>query len=175
MKQKLPKKDPILSLQEFENSIEDKAHLENLRQVLANSSQKDFRPLVYTSLDGDDYKYVDFIRKFVYAKGGIPVNPIETLNYYLSTLAHQGSKKEIIKDCFKLMLSCDELWVFTKPAKEGDISLCSLAEGILAEIYVWLSKKSALKIKFYDWADVEIPKYLPQSNWSLTAKERMSI
>ncbi len=172
IKQKLLENMVFESLEDFENAISDKNHLENLKQVLKETDTKSFRPLVYTSLDGDDYKYVDFIRKFVYEKGGIPVNPIETLNYYLSTIAHKGSKKEIIRDCFKLMLSCDEIWVFTKPGNKCT-SMELLAEGILAELYVWLSTKSAASVAFYNWADVGVPKYLPQSDWSLTRKEKV--
>ena len=128
------------------------------------------RPLVYTSLDGDDYKYVDFVRKFVFDQGAVPVHPIETLNYYLSTMAHYGVKREIIKDCYALMLACQELWVFTKE-RPTTRQTANLAEGILAECNLWLSAKPEVPVRIYTWPEVGIPKYLPGSNWALTAKE----
>lgn len=157
---------------------------ENKRKDLESSTKEvregKLRPLVYTSMDGDDMKYVDFIRVFTYQQGYVPVNPIATLGYYTSTLGHKGSKREIIKDCYSLMLSCDELWVFGKkrPAlgkivklEQELIPVDDLPEGVLAELLVWLDRKQNAPVRFFTWKDVGIPKYVNSKAWALTSHE----
>lgn len=162
-----------LSKIQINNALE-KTKLEELSGTVKDSNPKLLRPMVYTSMDGDDMKYVDFIRVFCYQNGVVPANPIATLGYYTSTIGHKGSKKEIIKDCYTLMLACNELWIFTK--HEFDLSTANnLPEGVLAEILVWLEHKPHAPIKCFTWKDVGIPKYVNSKQWALTSHEAKTV
>lgn len=156
-----------LKKEQFIKNIEPK----KLADLLESAKDaKNLRPMVYTSMDGDDMKYVDFIRVFCYQNGAVPANPMATLGYYTSTIGHKGSKKEIIKDCYKLMLSCDELWIFSKfgfDLEKAD----TLSEGIVAEVLVWLMFKPLAPIKSFTWKDIGIPKYVNAKAWALTGAE----
>ena len=129
-------------------------------------NHKGLRKTVYISSGGKYYKYVDFILAFVYKLGFVPVHPILNLNYYISTIAHNYSKAEIVKDCFSLIDGCDELWVFDE-ALPGSKKLSDFPEGVLMEIYYWLSKKPNKPIRFFSWQDVGAPKYLLNDKWTL--------
>ncbi|KUK84043.1 MAG: Ppx/GppA phosphatase [Microgenomates bacterium 39_6] len=157
------------------SKLSDKKFLDLLKKSqkreiiqLVQSSKSNLRKNVYLSSDGNFYKYVDFMRSHAYKHNAVPIHPIATLDYYLSAAHHDGSKKEILKDCFSLLRGCDELWVFTE--KEVDFENNfedQLSEGVLAEIYFWLTNKGNAPLRFFTWQDLNIPKYNKQESWSI--------
>jgi len=77
--------------------------------------------------------------------GYIPVNPEAALGYYVSTTTHGGSKIQVMNDCIKIELLCDEMWIFNPVGGH-------IPEGVLAEMMVWLKHhKGEIKvIPFFD-------------------------
>lgn len=147
--------------------------------VISDSKTKKLRSTVYLSSGGKFSKYLDFLRLFAYQAGYVPIHPIGTLGYYVSSVAHNHNKLEVMKDCFSLMLGCDEFWVFDEklPSLEARQSsdkkpLSQFPEGVLAEIYFWLTVKPNSPIRFFTWADVGIPKYDPKVNWALVPSDK---
>ena len=58
----------------------------------------------------------------------------------------------------------------------GDLlPIARFPEGVLAEIHFWLLNKPQAPLRFFRWADVKIPKYLPEVNWSLVVDEDKKI
>ena len=140
-----------------------------------NSNRNDLRKTVYISSGGKYYKYVDFILAFVYKMGYVPVHPILNLNYYISTIAHDYDKGEIVKDCFSLIDGCDELWVIDEATPNfgdekhilGSKPITSFPEGVLMEIYYWLTTRPNQPIRFFTWQDIGAPKYMLHDKWTL--------
>jgi|GEM_PF-3482776 len=138
-------------------------------------NKDDLRKTVYISSGGKYYKYVDFILAFVYKMGYVPVHPILNLNYYVSTIAHNYDKGEIVRDCFSLIDGCNELWVideavpdFGENPKHGlNKQLSTFPEGVLMEIYYWLKTRPNDPIRFFTWQDIGAPKYMLHDKWSL--------
>lgn len=150
-----------------------------LNKIVNTSRPEKLRKTVYLSSGGKYYKYVDYLLKFVYDSGYVPIHPILTLNYYISSISHNNDKEEIVKDCFSLMENCTELWVFDdrKPSFGLDTEdaskkhITKYPEGVLAEIAWWKRYKSNNPIRFFTWKDIGIPKYLPESTWQLIPEE----
>lgn len=99
---------------------------------------------VYTSFDGDDMIYIDFMREFVIKNNYIPLNPTHALGYYLSTIEHKNSKILAMQDCCAVELLADEFWIFTHT---DDLKLDLLPEGVLVEILTWLKSKDNYKFR----------------------------
>lgn len=167
-----------LKLKEFVSAL--KSHQrKGLAPAISTSNIKKLRPTVYLSSGGKFSKYLDFLRFFTYKAGFVPIHPIGSLGYYVSSMAHDHNKLEVTKDCFSLMLDCNELWVFDEklPTFETKHSpdkkhISEFPEGVLAEIYFWLTTKPNSPIRFFTWADANIPKYIPDTNWALIAPSK---
>lgn len=147
----------------------------NLTPLVSASPPTKLRQTVYLSSGGKYFKYVDFLRLFTYKLGYVPVHPIVTLGYYPSSISHNFNKKEVIKDCFSLIMSCDELWVFEdklpsfnpNSISEDQKFISKFPEGVLAEIYFWLLNKPNSPLRFLTLEDAHVPKYDPSVKWSL--------
>ncbi len=141
---------------------------------IPHDPEKDLRKTVYLSSGGKFYKYINFMRAFAYALDYVPIHPIGTLDYYVSSISHANKKDEIIKDCFSLLMGCDELWVFEEnvpllgdKGREKSEHISEFPEGVLAEIYFWLTQKPNQPLRFITWEDIGIPKYMEESDWHI--------
>lgn len=152
----------------------------SLTSFVSDSSPNKLRKTVYLSSGGKFFKYADFLRAFAIKSGYVPIHPVVTLDYYLSSILHNHNKAEVMKDCFSLLMTCDELWVFEEklPAlKDDSVSsgkkpLSYFPEGVLAEIFFWLTNKTNSPIRFFTWKDVGIAKYIPEASWSLVPDQK---
>jgi hypothetical protein len=168
---KVTEKEILTSLEK------DKAQA--LNKLINSSKNSTLRKSVYLSSGGKYFKYADFLINFSYRLGYVPIHPISTLNYYISTVAHDNHKDEIIRDCFALMEGCDELWVFEEKLPSFKLNennpnkkhISTFPEGVLGEILWWLRYKKNSPIRFFTWADVEIPKYIQTEEWQLVPEE----
>jgi hypothetical protein len=165
--EKVVEKDVLVSL--------TKEKAKALNDIINTSNVSTLRKPVYLSSGGKYSKYVDFLLKFTYDLGNVPIHPILTLNYYISTISHQNKKDEIVRDCFSLINQCEELWVFEEKlpyfksmeASSDRKNIAEFPEGVLAEILWWLRYKKGAPIRFFTWRDVGIPKYLYEEKWQL--------
>ncbi len=169
--EKIAEKDVLVSL--------TKEKAKALNDIINSSNVSTLRKPVYLSSGGKYSKYADFLLKFTYDLGNVPIHPILTLNYYVSTISHQNKKEEIVRDCFSLINQCEELWVFEEKLpcfKAGEGSgdtkrISEFPEGVLAEILWWLRYKRGAPIRFFTWKDVGIPKYLHEEKWQLIPEQ----
>jgi exopolyphosphatase/guanosine-5'-triphosphate,3'-diphosphate pyrophosphatase len=172
---KVTEKELLISL--------EKEKAEALNKIVNSSKISTLRKSVYLSSAGKYFKYADFLLTFAYKLGYVPIHPISTLNYYISTIAHDNHKDEVIRDCFTLMKGCDELWVFEEKLPsfkphDNDSNrkqISTFAEGVLGEILWWLRHKKNSPIRFFTWKDVGIPKYVLNGDWQLTPKDDKEI
>lgn len=162
-----------LNLKQFLNSLNENQK-KGISPLITASSPNTLRKTVYLSSGGKFLKYADFLRSFAIKSGYVPIHPVETLNYYLSSTLHNHNKSEVMRDCFSLMTKCDELWVFDErpPSfqddnREGLKPISRFPEGVLAEIYFWLTNKPNSPLRFFTWRDVGIAKYVPEASWVL--------
>lgn len=102
--------------------------------------------LIYTAYDGDLSPYSQSFRAFVQQKGQISVNPTICLNYYLSTIARNNSKRAGMLDCLALKLLCDEMWIFVKELSD----LANLPEGVLLELLSFKNKCEKIQVFLLD-------------------------
>ncbi|MEA2020369.1 MAG: hypothetical protein U9M98_01490 [Patescibacteria group bacterium] len=149
----------------------DKGQRKKLNKI-SHNPDRDLRKTVYLSSGGRFYKYINFMREFAYSLNYVPIHPIGTLDYYLSSVSHKNKKEEVVKDCFSLLEGCDELWVFGEErplfdGKETSAHISNFPEGVLAEIYFWLAHKPDQPLRFVTWGDIGIPKYVDESNWHI--------
>ena len=119
------------------------------------------KKLVYCAHSGETIKYSEYIFKFVWDKGFLPLDPFLAIPYYMGTwICAKGNKKKCIEDTIDLMLHCDELWVFGENRsdflKKG---------GVRKEVEEWKKHKKANGVKYFTWEEVGVPKYVPQSQW----------
>ncbi len=158
----------VLTLKKFLKSLKP-YKAKALSPLIKYSHPDKLRKTVYISSSGKFYKYADFLKMFVYNLGYVPVHPVDTLGYYISTVAHKNSKTEILRDCFSLLKDVDELWVFDEkiPSAENFDALSEFSEGMLSEIYWWLDNKPNSPIKFFSYKEVGIAKYRGDPAWSL--------
>ena len=115
-------------------------------QSLFHEKPVKLRPLVYTSFDGDQMRYMHWMCYVALALGYVPINPEAALGSYLLNTSHQGSKIEIMRDCISLELCCDEFWHFDVTEK-----IHSLPEGVLAELIAWQEAKAGQSVRFFPW------------------------
>lgn len=162
-----------LSFKQFLNSLNENQK-KGISPLVITSRPNTLRKTVYLSSGGKFLKYADFLRSFAIKSGYVPIHPVETLNYYLSSTLHNNSKSEVMRDCFSLMIKCDELWVFDEksPSFQDDNDkglkpISRFPEGVLAEIYFWLTNKSNSPLRFFTWREVGIAKYIPEASWML--------
>lgn len=106
------------------------------------------KPLVYTSFDGDNMHYLDWMCYVAHKLGCVPVNPEAALGYYLSTTSHNGKKIEVMRDCVALELACTELWIFDSSLS---IQNSSLSEGVIAEFVLWHQIRPHLPVRFFPY------------------------
>jgi len=119
------------------------------------------KKLIYCAHSGETIKYSEYIFKFVYDKGYLPLDPFLAIPYYMGTLVcAKGDKKQCISDTIDLMLHCDEMWVFGED--ENDFFIKG---GVKNEINVWKKEKGENTIKYFTWREVNVPKYVPNSKW----------
>jgi hypothetical protein len=119
------------------------------------------KKLVYCAHSGETMKYSEYIFKFVYDMGFIPLDPFLAFPYYMATwVCVKGDKKKCIEDTVDLMMHCDELWVFGE--NENDFLEKG---GVRKEVSEWEKMKGKNKTKYFTWKEVGIPKYVPESNW----------
>lgn len=117
--------------------------------------------LVYCAHSGETMKYSEYIFKFVYDKGYLPLDPFLAIPYYMGTwICARGDKKQCIEDTVALMLHCDELWIFGE--NEEDFSQKG---GVKKEVEDWKKLKGKDTIKYFTWREVGVPKYVPDSKW----------
>lgn len=161
-----------LDLNRLLSSISKKQN-EFLSPLISASPPRNLRKTVYLSSGGKYSKYEDFLRIFTFKTGYVPVHPVSTLGYFTSSYSHEHNKSEIVRDCFSLLLAVDELWVFEEKLPSFDKSdlkdkkyISDFSEGVIAEIYFWLTNKPNSPIRFFTFKDAGIPKYLSK-DWSL--------
>lgn len=119
------------------------------------------KKLVYCAHSGETMKYSEYIFKFVYDKGYLPLDPFLVIPYYMGTwICAKGSKKQNIEDTVDLMLHCDELWIFG----EDPTDFLQKA-GVRKEMEIWEERKGENAIKYFTWREVGVPKYVPGSEW----------
>jgi len=119
------------------------------------------KKLAYCAHSGETIKYSEYIFKFVYDKGYLPLDPFLTVPYYMGTwVCAKGDKKQNIDDTIDFMLRCDELWIFGKD--ETDFFQKG---GVKKEVEEWKKSKGEDGIKYFTWEEVGIPKYTPGSKW----------
>ena len=111
-----------------------------------NSDPLKLRPVVYTSFDGDQMRYMHWMCYVALTLGYVPINPEAALGSYLLNTSHQGSKIEIMRDCISLELCCDEFWHF-----DSREAIHSLPEGVLAELIVWQEAHRNQPVRFFPW------------------------
>lgn len=163
-----------LNLKQFLLCLDEKQK-RSIAPLIAASARPLLRKSVYLSSGGKYLKYAEHLKLFVYQNDYVPVHPVVSLNYYLSSITHNQSKSQIMRDCFTLLTACDELWVFEDrlPAFNhqdeiiGNKPLNRFPEGVLAEIYFWLANKPNSPLRFFTWKDIGIAKYAHSESWSL--------
>jgi hypothetical protein len=94
--------------------------------------------LVYTAFDGDHQELTGLMRRYVLARGGVPVNPDNVLGYK-ETIEARYNKAEVLRDDLSVLRGCDELWVFSDHAPSA-AGVSQLAEGVLVEIVFFLKR-----------------------------------
>lgn len=171
-----------LSLKHFLSLLKENQK-KGIVPLLSSSPPNKLRKVIYLSSGGKFLKYADFLRAFTLKRGYVPIHPVVTLDYYLCSLIHNQDKAEIMKDCFSLMQRCDELWVFEEnlPLMEGENKIDGyepihlFPEGVLTEIYFWLTYKPNLPIRFFTWKNVGIAKYDSNAIWSLIPNYKKNV
>ncbi len=116
-------------------------------RLLAGLLQEARQPLVYTAFDGDHFALSPLMRRFVLSHGGLPVDPESILGYKQAVDAHQN-KRDVLRDDLAVLTKCDELWVFTDAPATARGASAGLAEGVLAEILYFLSRRPSGKVSF---------------------------
>lgn len=167
-----------LSLKQFLATLEENQK-KDIAPLINSSFPDKLRKAVYLSSGGKFLKYADFLRAFVIKSGYVPIHPVVTLNYYISSVFHNYNKAEIMQDCFTLLLKSDELWVFEEKLPTFDKKnlvtrlkpIFDFPEGVIAEIYFWLANKPNSPIRFFTWQDIGIAKYTPDLSWSLVPEK----
>jgi hypothetical protein len=135
--------------------------IRDLRNVLSMDMMKKFDPiltkplksLVYTSFDGDNMHYLDWMCYVAHKLGFVPVNPEAALGYYLSTMSHNGKKIEVMRDCIALELACKELWIFDS---SSSIKKANLPEGVVAEFVLWNQIRPTLPVRFFPYLQASL-------------------
>lgn len=94
------------------------------------------RTLTYTAFDGDHFSLVPLMRKYVLAKGHLPVNPESIIGYKASVDAY-GTKEGVLLADLAVLERCDQLLIFTDNAPTAD-GIRSLAEGVVIELLHFL-------------------------------------
>lgn len=162
-----------LTSREFISLLDDKQR-SSLVPLISSSPPLSLRKTVYLSAGGKYSKYEDFLRIFAIKSGFVPIHPVATLGYFVSSYSHNNNKAEIIRDCFSLILAVDELWVFDeklpsfeKKETKDKKYIGDFPEGVLAEIYFWLDNKHNSPLRFLTFKDAGIPKYHSESEWPL--------
>jgi hypothetical protein len=121
------------------------------------------KKLVFTSHSSETERYSEYIFKFVWDKGAIPIDGYLALpTYMLTWTCCNGDRKRTLETSINLLLRCDEMWVFG-PTK--DPNNCE-KHGVQQEIFVWKKYKNPKKIKYFTWREVGVPKYTPGSKWT---------
>jgi len=115
-------------------------------QSLFHEQPLTLRPLVYTSFDGDQMRYLHWMCYVALTLGYVPINPEAALGSYLLNTSHQGSKIEIMRDCISLELCCQEFWHF-----DVTDEIHSLPEGVLAELITWQEARAGQSVRFFPW------------------------
>lgn len=119
------------------------------------------KKLAYCAHSGETIKYSEYIFKFVYDKGLLPLDPFLAIPYYMGTwLCAKGNKKQCIRDTIDLMLHCDELWIFGEGANDF-----LQKGGVKKEVELWKEQKGEDSIKYFTWQEIGVPKYVPGSAW----------
>lgn len=75
-------------------------------------------PLVYTAQSKQYFYCRDAVCEFVFAQGGVPLNPFRVFDYFLSGRVPQDQIRAANR---RLITSCDELWVFGEELSDGVI------------------------------------------------------
>ncbi len=106
------------------------------------------KKVVYIAMNSKYFKLREWISKFVFEHGAIPVNCLMVYGYYMYDLV----PKEMVIEAYRTVVAkCDELWVF------GEIS-----DGVKEAMLI--AKKKGMKIKYFDMSKypdiVEIPEEL---------------
>jgi len=80
------------------------------------------------------FKYREWISKFVFDQGAIPINSLMVYGYYLYGMVN----RDLIIEAYRTVVGkCDEVWVF------GDIS-----DGVKEAMII--SKKRNIKLRYFD-------------------------
>lgn len=124
------------------------AHAMSSPADLAMGSDGARTPMAYTSFDGDFLSDVLRMCWLTSAHGYVPLNPEAALGYYVSTESHGGQKTEVMRDCVSVEFAADELWIVTEP---GPLVVAELAEGVVAEVLLWLEYRRSSPIRHLQW------------------------
>lgn len=90
-------------------------------------------PLIYPAMSKHLFYYRMFISKFVYERGGVPLNPFMVSDYFLADLVDRDLIRQANNNIVK---RSDEIWVF------GAVS-----NGVLAEIKI--ANEMGKPVKFF--------------------------
>jgi hypothetical protein len=134
----------LQTLQQFRRRLTH-AQLRHFEGLFHESPIK-LRPLVYTSFDGDQMRFMHWMCYVALSLGYVPINPEAALGSYLLNTSHHGSKIEIMRDCISLEMCCDEFWHFDVTEE-----IHSLPEGVLAELIAWQEAKAGQSVRFFPW------------------------
>jgi hypothetical protein len=92
------------------------------------------KPVIFTAQSSKNFYQRMLICKFVFDKGGVPINPFNLFGYFLYELVD----RDLVRNANNVILSrCDELWVF------GEVS-----DGVLVEVQAF--KNAGKPVKYFD-------------------------
>jgi len=106
------------------------------------------KKVVYIAMNSKYFKFREWISKFVFEQGAIPINSLMVYGYYLYGMV----PKEMVIEAYRTVVGkCDEVWVF------GEVS-----DGVKEAMII--SRKKNIRLKYFDLSRypeiVEIPEDL---------------
>ncbi len=106
--------------------------MSNSFQHKALTLEKVDKPLVYTAMSKHLFYFREYISKFVFEQGGVPLNPFMISGYFMLDTVD----RDVIRQANNVVVArSDQIWIF------GPIS-----DGVLAEV---IQAKAAGKITRY--------------------------
>jgi hypothetical protein len=101
-------------------------------------------PLVFTAQSKQYFYCRDAVCAFVFERGGIPLNPFRAFDFFLGDRVERDA---IRKANDRLVLACDELWVFGQRLANGVLYEVSLAAKEGKPIRFWTIEEDPSRIR----------------------------
>lgn len=95
------------------------------------------KKVVFVAMNSKYFRLREWITKFVFERGAVPINCLMVYGYYLYDMV---PKENVIEAYRTVVLKCDEVWVF------GDVS-----DGVREAMEI--AKKNNIPRKFFEMAD----------------------